>query len=550
MNSPEIAYINAIKQALGCLDLPPNSPLKQDALALCDYWQNPAFRIAVFGPFNYGKSTLLNALLGDRTLPIDLIPTTGAAIQVCYGAELSTEITLKNGQVIQQSGTEGLKQFAILDDDRQMRSDVAGVRVFCPHPFLKTGVELLDLPGTNDREEQDQLVRDRLLTSDLIIQVLDGRKLMTLGERENLRDWLLDRGIKTVVFVVNFLNLLSEEDQKQVYNRLRFVAESFRSDLPPNVSNLYRVDALPALRARLKGDGAAVQTTGLPIFQTALQTIVGMQQGKTENRLPRIHAIARQIQTLLIDQKNTIHQQIKLEESKHQSKIEIKQKAQKIIQQGFDSAVAELENWLYLPNLQQTYQRDISLALEQGSFQTWEEVKIKPKLQQYRQEVVSWVQKACDFFNHPQRYELALTLPSQPQVVLPQPPKAGRLDSLKEIAPVPLSTGLGWLVGGPVGAVVIGGASYLFNQIGQDLLGESNNSEVSYAESVQLAYETAALDYLGRFSSHALLSLRQYVNLVEAILNNIGREEPIIHPPNYHQLQLLNTLIEQLRELH
>ncbi|EAM52207.1 hypothetical protein CwatDRAFT_5335 [Crocosphaera watsonii WH 8501] len=36
-------------------------------------------------PFNYGKSTLLNALLGEKTLPIDLIPTTGAAIYVKYG---------------------------------------------------------------------------------------------------------------------------------------------------------------------------------------------------------------------------------------------------------------------------------------------------------------------------------------------------------------------------------------------------------------------------------------------------------------------------------
>ena len=41
--------------------------------------------LLAFAPFNYGKSTLLNALLGEKTLPIDLIPTTGAAIYVKYG---------------------------------------------------------------------------------------------------------------------------------------------------------------------------------------------------------------------------------------------------------------------------------------------------------------------------------------------------------------------------------------------------------------------------------------------------------------------------------
>ena len=57
----------------------------------------------------------------------------------------------------------------------------------------------------------------------------------------------------------NFLNLLDISEQKQVQNRLLFVAESFRANLPPGFSNLYRVDALPALRARLKGDVAEVK---------------------------------------------------------------------------------------------------------------------------------------------------------------------------------------------------------------------------------------------------------------------------------------------------
>jgi replication fork clamp-binding protein CrfC len=246
--------LNALQTAIGLLELAPTDPLRQDVQAICTHSQNPNFRIAVFAPFNYGKSTLLNALLGERTLPIDLIPTTGAAIVVKYGPTLHTRIRLTNGRELSANGTELLSRFAILDDNRRMRDDVAAVEVCCPHPFLQLGVEFVDLPGTDDREAQDALVKNQLLTADLVVQVLDARKLMTLQERETLRDWLLDRGIETVLFVVNFLNLLEPHDQKQVFNRLRFVAESFRAKLPAGVSNLYRVDALPALRARLKGD--------------------------------------------------------------------------------------------------------------------------------------------------------------------------------------------------------------------------------------------------------------------------------------------------------
>ncbi len=54
--------INCLKTALGMLDLDTNSQLRQDVTAISDYLANPCFRIAVFAPFNHGKSTLLNAI--------------------------------------------------------------------------------------------------------------------------------------------------------------------------------------------------------------------------------------------------------------------------------------------------------------------------------------------------------------------------------------------------------------------------------------------------------------------------------------------------------
>jgi ribosome biogenesis GTPase A len=179
--------INNIRSLLGILELAENSQLYQDAIAISNYLATSTYQIAVFGPFNHGKSTLLNALLGKKTLPIDLIPTTGAAIYINYGEELKTKITFKDGQEIEQSGTKVLQEYAILDENCRMREDVVNIQVYCHHPFLQTGVEFIDLPGTNDREAQNNLVKNKLLTTDLIIHVLDARKLMTLEERDNLK---------------------------------------------------------------------------------------------------------------------------------------------------------------------------------------------------------------------------------------------------------------------------------------------------------------------------------------------------------------------------
>jgi hypothetical protein len=543
--------VSNLRSAIGVLELDKNSQLYRDTALICDYLEDPIFRIAVFGPFNYGKSTLLNAILGNRTLPIDLIPTTGAAIHVRYGNELYTRITLTDGTEISESGTEVLKRFAILDDERRMRGDVASVEVFCSHPFLQMGVELLDLPGTNDREEQDTLVSEKLLTADLVVQVLDARKLMTLYERENLRDWLLDRGIKTVVFVVNFLNLIEPEDQKKVYNRLLFVAESFRSNLPNNVSNIYRVDALPALRARLKGDVSAAQSSGLAMFESALQTIVAVKQEKQDVRLPRVQTIATQIQQAMQDKAQAIRTELEASETKSKQKLEIQQKAQKLIQKGFSANVSDFQSWLYLPKLLNRYESEVAKALEQGTFSTWECGVFKQAIAEYEQSIVKWVHQACEFFNCPQPADLSISFPDKPEVVLPEQPQPQPPTSSKssgDVTPVAVTTGLGWILGGPVGAVVAGGATYFLNKLTQDSEPKQPESSTSYSEQVQEACTKAAKDYLTRFSTQAFSTLNQYEKIAEKIINVHIARESIKRTTQHYQLQLLQTLLDNLNQ--
>ena len=534
------ALTQALKSALGLLGKEQYSQLRSEAISLCDYVTNPVYQIAVFAPFNYGKSTLLNALLGSRTLPIDLIPTTGAAIRVSYGEELQTRIILTDGTEIRSRGTEILQRYALLDEQRCMRSDVASIDIFYPHPFLQTGVELLDLPGTNDRQAQDELVRDRLLTADLVVQVLDARKLMTLGERENLRDWLLDRGITTVVFVVNFLNLLEADEQKEVHHRLRFVAESFRSQLPPGVSNLYRVDALPALRARLKGDGAAAQISGLSTFESALQTIVAVQKEEIDNRLPRLQKVASQVKTALETQKQTVLADIAALQANHQSKIEIKQKAETLIKQGFQASSSKFQSWLCLPSLLERYQAEIVLALQQGNFASWQE-QFKLAVLEHQKAICQWIDKACEFFNTKQPDKLAISFPLAPEIFIPPPPATKA--SSNDITPVAIATGFGWLLGGPVGAAVVGGVSYMLNKNSEQ---EQPESLGNYQQQVTQIYTVAAKDYLTCFSQDAFTALEQYEKVsLQSIEFQKSKELLEVTKQNY-QVQLINNLIEVL----
>jgi Dynamin family len=532
--------LDCLKTAVGLLELPATDPLRHDLGAIEDYLANPNFRIVVFAPFNYGKSTLLNALLGENILPIDLVPTTGAAITVRYGCEPRTQIRLTDGTEINEAGTSALRQFAVLDGDRQMRGDVDSVTVYCPHPLLKAGMELVDLPGTDDQMAQDALVKNHLLTADLVVQVLDARKLMTLQEREGLRDWLLERGIETVIFVINFLNLLEPDDQKQVLNRLRFVAESFRSNLPSGISNLYPVDALPALRARLKGDAAAAQVAGLPTLESALQAIASTQPPVDTGRLK---AIAHPIQQALQTRIQGVSQEIEEAQQTYHQKNEIKQKAQSLIQRGFTESVQDLRDWLALPNLLSLYEQGAIVALHHFDFAAWVAHTLRVDWQQRQQSVVEWVEKACDFFEHPRPATLWIAFPSEPEIVQTSEDKAAAESDNLGVAPMAIATGLGWMFGGPVGAAVLGGASYLLNKTGVP----SAPDESPRSHSVDDTYQQSVRAYFAQFSQVGLAAIEGYE---EAGLKAM-QFTPTAFSPNVaqqYELQLLQTTLEKIRE--
>lgn len=537
--------VNCLQSLLGILELDRQTSLYQDTVTICDYLSNAVYKIAVFAPFNHGKSTLLNALLGSKTLPIDLIPTTGAAISVGYGESLLTKITLQDGTEIEELGTKILKQYAILDDDRRMKSEVAEVKVFCDLPWLKTGVEFLDLPGTNDREAQNELVRDKLLSADLIIHVLDARKLMTLEERENLTTWLYNRGINTVIFVVNFLNLLTLEEQKEVQNRLRFVAESFRSNLPVGISNLYCVDALPALRARLKGDGSAAQTTGLTTFESALQQIASSEQN-SEAKLSRVIKISETLLAQAIAKQQEIKQTIVAKQESKNKQVKVKQKAEQLIKQSFDRNVSEFQGWLYLPKLLTKYQPSLAIALQQAIFDQWLS-EFQTAVINYQQSINKCVNQGCEFFQYKNPNLLTIDFPAPPIIQIPEYIEE-TIENQEVTSTFNIPKELNFMLKSRVGAVVLGGASYVVHKVSSKPSATANSTANNPTKISSQVYADAAEAYLKIFCDRANLLLTEYETLGEQYITFIPQLEADQGNIEDYQLKLLDSLITNFKD--
>lgn len=500
-----------------------NCHLVQDIRFVCQHFLNPAFRVAVFAPFNHGKSTLLNALLGNRALPVKLIPTTGTAITIKYDKKLHVRIVTSSGAETQAQGTEILEKFAILDGDRHMREDVASVEVFCPYPLLKGGVELIDLPGTNDMEAQDNLVYSQLLAVDLIIQVLDARTLFTMEEVNHLQEWLFDRGINTVIFVVNFLNLLAIEDQKEVMSRARSIASEFRANLPNNVSNLYRVDALPALRSRLKGDGVQSHRSGISTFESDLYSIVEvLSPQKNQIRLPRVIAIARKAKESLETLKREIQAELRVWDNQRAAEIKRGTKAAHQLEKTFDNRIKGLIDWLLTKSFVDRYQDECLHALYEERLIEWlNDTLIKALVERY-EAINQVIEEACDTLDRPKPKDVDILLPDFPEIDFPSRP--AELDQPSGSGWAALAGGVVGSVFGPGGAAL--GASLAFASTRESARKKKEQIEAEYHSQVRSACESAVEKYLKKFSKKVLKKIPQLKMSVQNVFIFYAHEEP------------------------
>ncbi len=112
------------------------------------------FHLAVLGQFKRGKSTLLNALLGEPLLPTSVVPLTAIPTFICPGAVTEARVVyLADGAPAETFRGDAaalpafLARFVTEEANPKNRLGVSHVEVSHPAPILRKGVVLIDTPG-------------------------------------------------------------------------------------------------------------------------------------------------------------------------------------------------------------------------------------------------------------------------------------------------------------------------------------------------------------------------------------------------------------------
>jgi len=120
--------------------------IADDGNALAARVAEGRFYLACIGQFKRGKSTLINALIGESVLPVGFIPVTAVPTVIRFGAHLRARVQARDG-TWQEVSVSDLHQYVSEEYNPENAKGVTGVEVFVPSTLLSTGMCFVDTPG-------------------------------------------------------------------------------------------------------------------------------------------------------------------------------------------------------------------------------------------------------------------------------------------------------------------------------------------------------------------------------------------------------------------
>ncbi len=262
------------------------------------------FTILVVGEFKRGKSTVLNAMLGQRVLPQKAAPCTAIVTLIRYGDTPSLKVIFEDGKIDTLTPEQFMQKYELKVDDTAWQCDrndnndelekqildrfgnIKEAVISYPLALCRDGVELVDSPCLGEHPARERRVLDFLTKADAIVMVLSATQLLNQRELRFITNTLEPLGKRhNLFFLINRWNQILEglvdpndpeevrrefaEQGKLIDARLKPLCRVDGNDL--SAKRIFRINALGALQQRLAStpNAAKLRETNVPAFEDA-----------------------------------------------------------------------------------------------------------------------------------------------------------------------------------------------------------------------------------------------------------------------------------------
>jgi len=335
--------------------------------------KSESFRVAIVGEFSQGKSTLLNALLGEEIQPVREIPCSGTITVLKYGKQKRVVCRYKDGReeeipFEQYQEKAAISEDAALGDLSDELAETEIEEIICYHPDLdlcRSGVEILDSPGLNEHPERTAVVNKLLEEIDAVIFLTNATRPLTQGEKDLVQDLRnrLNFGkgnepANNLFVVVNFWDLLrTEKGRQQVQNRIEKLVMG-ESPIIAGENRLHFISAQSALDAIMAGnDGEYL--INFKKFVAALENFMTVERGalKIQQSVTKINGLIQESLGELKQAENLLEGNVKLSEEAKQKIFEqigetsgrfgkITHAASQLIENSGEKVIESWNNWI------------------------------------------------------------------------------------------------------------------------------------------------------------------------------------------------------------
>ncbi|MCM1023580.1 MAG: dynamin family protein [Prevotella sp.] len=258
---------------------------------------NDHFEVAIVGEFKRGKSTLINALLGQEVLPADVLPATATLNRVTYSETPYVMVEYKDGGTERVDINKLADYVTKLSYESEMKAEtVKQATVYYDTSFCKNNVDIIDTPGLNDDEQMTNVTLSILPEIDAAVFVISANSPFSQFEKEFLEKKMLSSDMGRIIFAVNCFGTFSKEDEDRIVETVEkrigsYVMEKAKAVMgedskefavykrkigKPKVIGVY---AKKALMAKESGDEAMLAESNFPAFEKTLETMLTQERG-------------------------------------------------------------------------------------------------------------------------------------------------------------------------------------------------------------------------------------------------------------------------------
>lgn len=255
-----------------------------------------SFSVAIIGEFKRGKSTFINALLGDEILPSDVVPTTATLNKIVYSPEVRVGLRFRDGSVKTIVPEELANYVTKLSMEAEnMARQIDESIIYYPIPQCQSANQfvIVDTPGLNDDADMTAVTLRGLQSCDVAIMLIMADSPFSQSEESFLHDYLLNSHLGQLVFVVNGIDRLrNANDVERVLNlvetRINASILKWIEKQDTNKTEIYLrkygkpkvfpISALQALQAKQQQNDALLQASGFLVFEQELTRIFNQER--------------------------------------------------------------------------------------------------------------------------------------------------------------------------------------------------------------------------------------------------------------------------------